>query len=121
MHLLYEYIWQLILFDSLDWTESTLSGTSDTGNGATLLIYKHASATASIVQQVWFLAHLDLHNACFGQMVKTAQVILTHWLLTATDPRVITGIQSQLLALRDCLTRVKAHCRLFNWVVGFFL
>ncbi|CEL05689.1 hypothetical protein ASPCAL06806 [Aspergillus calidoustus] len=116
MHLLYEYIWQLILFDSLDWTESTLSGTSDTGNGATLLIYKHASATASIVQQVWFLAHLDLHNACFGQMVKTAQVILTHWLLTATDPRVITGIQSQLLALRDCLTRVKAHCRLFNWV-----
>ncbi|KAL2854025.1 hypothetical protein BJX68DRAFT_232689 [Aspergillus pseudodeflectus] len=114
MHLLYEYIWQLILFDSLDWTESTLSGTSDTGNGATLLIYKHASATASIVQQVWFLAHLDLHNACFGQMVKTAQVILTHWLLTATDPRVITGIQSQLLALRDCLTRVKAHCRLFN-------
>ncbi|KAL3454355.1 hypothetical protein BJX65DRAFT_260378 [Aspergillus insuetus] len=118
MHLLYAYIWQLILFESLDWTESTLSGSdsSDAENVTTSMIYGHASATASIIQQAWSLAHIDLHNACFGQMVKTAQVILTHWLLTATDPRAITGIQTQLLVLRDCLIRVKAHCRLFNWV-----
>ncbi|KAL2799428.1 hypothetical protein BJX66DRAFT_322276 [Aspergillus keveii] len=113
MHLLYAYIWQLTLFDSLDWT---LSGSSDADNGSTLLIHQHASATTSIIQQVWSLAHLDLHNACFGQMIKTAQVILTYLLLTTTEPRVMATAQSQLLVLRDCLIRVKAHCRLYNWV-----
>jgi hypothetical protein len=120
MHLLYAYIWQLVLFESLDWKELTLSGSLDADNSTTSMIYGHASAMASIIQQSWSLAPVDLHNACFGQMVKTAQVILTHWLLTATDPRAITSIQSQLLVLRDCLIRVKAHCRLFNWVVGSY-
>ncbi|KAL2833973.1 hypothetical protein BJY01DRAFT_253301 [Aspergillus pseudoustus] len=114
MHLLFTHIWQLALFGTMDWSASVLCRSSNPNKA--LSIYEHASATANIIQQVWYFAQIDIHNACFGQIIKTAQVVLTHHLLCTTDVRAMTATQAQLFQLRDCFIRVKAHCRLYNWV-----
>ncbi|KAL2814386.1 hypothetical protein BDW59DRAFT_154422 [Aspergillus cavernicola] len=117
MHLLHAHIWQLALFDSMNWSAAVLAGSSETNRRAVLLpIYEQASIIAEIVQQLWTFAQLDLHNSCFGQIVKTAQIVLTHQLLSTADPRTMTTIQAQIIILRECLIRVKDHCRLYNWV-----
>ncbi|RDW74543.1 fungal specific transcription factor domain-containing protein [Aspergillus mulundensis] len=115
MHLLYAHIWQLALFDSMDWTSATIATASEAGKRI-LPIYKQASNITGIVHQLWEVAQLDLHNNCFGQIAKTAQIILAHQLLSTTDAQTMACLQTELLILRDCLIRVKAHCRLYNWV-----
>lgn len=117
MHLLYTHIWQIILFHSMDWTSGALFPSPDAYKSI-LPIYEHASTIANIVHQLWTVAEIDIHNPCFGQIVKTAQVVLAHRLLTTADPRIIVTLQTQILVLRDCLARVKAYCRLYNLVVS---
>lgn len=117
MHLLYTHIWQIILFHSMDWTLAALYPSPET-HESILPIYQHASTIANIVHQLWTIAGIDIHNPCFGQIVKTAQVILVHSLLTTHDPRVMVTVQTQILVLRDSLIRIKAHCRLYNLVVS---
>ncbi|KAL4874019.1 hypothetical protein BDV12DRAFT_191889 [Aspergillus spectabilis] len=85
MHLLHAHIWQLVLFDTMDWTSTTLSTPSDL-NKHILPIYKQASTIATIVQQLWTLAQLDLHNACFGNILKTTQIVLAHHLYVGGLP-----------------------------------
>ncbi|BCS30064.1 Zn(II)2Cys6 transcription factor [Aspergillus puulaauensis] len=117
MHLLYTHIWQIILFHSMDWASGALFLSPDAYKSI-LPIYEHASTIANIVHQLWTVAEIDIHNPCFGQIVKTAQVVLAHRLLTTADPRIMVILQTQILVLRDCLVRVKAYCRLYNLVVS---
>ncbi|KAL4885198.1 hypothetical protein BJY04DRAFT_214536 [Aspergillus karnatakaensis] len=122
MHLLHAHIWQLLLFDTMDWSSATLSRTTtpssndDNDYNTPLKIHTQASTVTSIIQQLWSLAQTDLHNACFGNILKTTQIILAHQLMSTNDTGIKTTVQAQLLILRDCLMRVKTHCRLFNWV-----
>lgn len=115
MHLLQLHIQQLLVLEQLQWPPVIHSAfTRDT---STAKSYEQASGIASIVNWLWRTAQMDIHNACFGQIVTTAQVIHVHRLLSSTDADTIASAQSEIITLQDCLVRVKGHCRLFNWVV----
>ncbi|KAL2871220.1 uncharacterized protein BJX67DRAFT_218888 [Aspergillus lucknowensis] len=117
MHLLQLHIQQLLVLEQLQWPPVIHNAfTRDT---STAKAYEQASGIASIVNWLWHTAQMDIHNASFGQIVTTAQVIHVHRLLSSTDPNTIAEAQSEIITLQDCLERVKGHCRLFNWVVGF--
>ncbi|KAF9873874.1 hypothetical protein CkaCkLH20_08608 [Colletotrichum karsti] len=115
VHLHYHHIWQIILMDTMSWTTPVL-----TGNASQRVlpeqIYDHASRIADIVSKVWELGQFDLHNGCFGLLLITTQVVLVHRLLSSTEVDQKLTTQSKMKGLRDCMTRVKGHCRLFNWV-----
>ncbi|KAL3456425.1 hypothetical protein BJX64DRAFT_270732 [Aspergillus heterothallicus] len=125
MHMLHAHIWQIIFFDSMEWssvvlTDATCTFTATaTGPNTSfriLPIYKYASDIANIVHKLWAVAQIDIHNSCFGQIIKTAQVILTHHLLSTSDVHTALALQGQIIILRDCIVRLKGYCRLYNWV-----
>ncbi|KAL3476992.1 hypothetical protein BJX99DRAFT_257894 [Aspergillus californicus] len=114
MHLLHAHISQLALFNSMDWSAAIVSPSSQQ-NSPALPIYTQAFTITDMVQKLSKSAQ-DLHNPCFGQIVNTALIVLTHHLLTTADASTMAALQVQLCILRDCLLRVKVHCRLYNWV-----
>ncbi|KAJ5222800.1 uncharacterized protein N7469_009040 [Penicillium citrinum] len=116
MHLLQLHIQQLLVFEQLQWPPVIHS--AFTRNTSTAKACDQASGIASIVNLLWHTAQMDIHNASFGQIVTTAQVIHVHRLLSTTDANTIASTQSEIITLQDCLVRVKGHCRLFNWVAG---
>lgn len=119
VHILHRHTWQLTLLDNLEWTTEVLTGHVSLLPPQVLSLYEHAAWVADMTCRLWEVARLDLHNSCFGLIVIITQTILVHRLLSSSDFEEKSATQSKMRGLRDCMIRVKDHCRLFNWVVGF--
>jgi len=118
LHMLYHHTWQLVLLDQLEWTTEVLRDGTSPSHPQVLVLYDHATWVADMTCRLWEVARLDLHNSCFGLIVIITQTILVHRLLSSSELEEKIATQSKMRSLRDCMIRVKDHCRLFNWVVG---
>ncbi|PSN66885.1 hypothetical protein BS50DRAFT_377225 [Corynespora cassiicola Philippines] len=116
LHVLYHHAWQVILIDHLEWTTRVLGGGSPQLSSEVLELYAHADSIAALTQRLWNDAHFDLHNSCFGLAVIMTQCTLLHRLLSSSDPTERASARHKMRCFRDCIIRVKLHCRLFNWV-----
>lgn len=120
LHVLFHHSWHLILLDKLPWTDELfMPGAGRLSLDPDIVeLYDHAAWIADTVVKLWNAAHLDLHNSCFGLSIVVAQTVLVHRLLSLSDRTQKEATQAQVKGLRNCLIRVKEHCRLFDWVVS---
>lgn len=120
LHVLFHHSWQLILLDKLSWTNEVLMAAPGllSLDQEIVELYDHAAWIADTVVKLWGAAHLDLHNSCFGLSIVISQTVLVHRLLSLSDNAQRETTQAKIKGLRNCLIRVKEHCRLFDWVVS---
>lgn len=116
LHLLSHHIEQLIYFPYLQ--PSGSGPMADDRRMKVLSCHHHATRVTTIVRYTWDTAGFDLHNASIGQILTVSAAVLMHACLIANSKEEVEASQVSLTTIKDCLGRVKEHCRILNRVLN---
>jgi hypothetical protein len=121
MHLMHHHIGQLIYFPFLQANASTSGPAVDMGGLQVLKCRHQARQITEIIQNSWVTEGFDVHNVSIGQILTVAAAVIMHARLTSSNQEQGAASQTQLVIINDSLTRIKAHCRIFDRIVRFFV